>query len=388
MSEFIPLCIPSMTGKEKILTAECFDTNWVSYVGSFVGKFEEQIAVKSGAAHAIAVTSGTAGLHLGLRLAGVVAGDEVVMPGISFVAPANAVRYMGAWPVFLDIEESDWQISAPIIRRFLETCNRSSDGKLINPETKRPVTCIMPVHLLGGLCDTKEIGKICEEFGLPLVEDAAESLGAKFNDRALAAPIGTMDESRRFLVTSFNGNKIITTGGGGAVLTNDAEQVERVKHLSTTAKSDPVYFVHDELGYNYRMTNVAAAMGVAQIESLESRVQKKRQIAATYSSRLSQIKGCVVHPDTADYESSFWLYTLSLNQECRPVIDALEELKIQARPLWHPLPDLEYLSKDCWNDGLAFGRDLVSRAISLPCSHDLTADQQERVIASIEQIAM
>ncbi|MFT7303121.1 MAG: perosamine synthetase [Akkermansiaceae bacterium] len=200
-NSFIPLCIPEMTGREKALVSECFDTNWVSYAGSYVGEFERLIVGASGGAHAVAVTSGTAALHLGLVLAGVQAGDEVVMPGISFVAPANAVRYVGAWPCFMDVDASDWQLSPTRVREFLSSCERRADGRLYNPETKRPVTCVMLVHLLGGLADSRALGAICEEFGLPMVEDVAECLGASFLDRDLAAPLGTMDESRRFFGT-------------------------------------------------------------------------------------------------------------------------------------------------------------------------------------------
>lgn len=376
---FIPLCIPEMTGDEKALVGECFDTNWVSYAGSFVGTFEERIAEEAGCAHAVAVTSGTAGLHLALVMAGVKAGDEVVMPGISFVAPANAVRYVGAFPTFLDIEATDWQISADRIRKFLETCERSKGGELINPHTKRPVTCVLPVHLLGGLCDSSEIGKVCSDFDLPLVEDVAECLGARFHDRNMAAPLGSMDESRRFLATSFNGNKIITTGGGGAILTNCEKVAERARHLSTTAKSDVVQFMHDELGFNYRLTNTAAAMGVAQVASLAERVEKKREIAYLYATAFQDVPALTLHPEPENCRSSYWLYTMDLGQAVMPVIEALGTQKIQARPIWHPLSDLPYLRDKCWNDGLTFGAQLVERAISLPCSHGLTIEEQQRV---------
>jgi len=386
-SVFIPLCIPEMTGQEKALVSECFDTNWVSYAGSFVGEFESLIAESSGAAHAVAVTSGTAALHLGLVMAGVQAGDEVVMPGISFVAPANVVRYLGAWPCFSDVDESDWQLAPVRVREFLSACRRGQDGRLYNPQTDRPVTCILPVHLLGGLADTRALGEICHEFDLPMVEDAAECLGASFLDRALAAPLGTMSESRRFLATSFNGNKIITTGGGGAVICNEAAAAERVKHLSTTAKTEPTTFYHDELGFNYRLTNTAAAMGVAQIRSLEERVQRKREIAERYRSAFEEIDGWTTHPEPVNCRSSFWLYTLQLDRPSRPLIAQLEKARIQARPIWHPLSDLPYLRENCWNDGLPFGQQLVENAISLPCSHGLSEADQNRVIDEVSRFA-
>lgn len=380
---FIPLCVPEMTGREKALVSECFDTNWVSYAGSYVGEFERLIAEASGAAHAVAVTSGTAALHLGLVLAGVQAEDEVVMPGISFVAPANAVRYLGAWPCFLDVDASDWQLSPGRVREFLVSCQREDDGKLRNPHTGRAVTCVMPVHLLGGLADSRKLGAICEEFGLPMVEDVAECLGASFLDRNLASPLGTMDESRRFLGTSFNGNKIITTGGGGAVLCNVESSATRVKHLSTTAKTKPATFYHDELGFNYRLTNTAAAMGVAQIETLFERVDRKREIATAYNTAFQDLEGVTLHPEPANCRSSFWLYTLQLADPSAPLITRLDEAGIQARPIWHPLSDLPYLRKECWNDGMATGSRLVERAISLPCSHGLSDEEQERVVREV-----
>lgn len=374
-----------MTGREKALVSECFDTNWVSYAGSYVGAFETLMAEASGASHAVAVTSGTAALHLGLVLAGVQAGDEVVMPGISFVAPANAVRYLGAWPCFLDVDASDWQLAPERVREFLVSCQRDGESRLINPKTRRPVTCVMPVHLLGGLADSRSLGAICDEFGLPMVEDAAECLGASFLDRNLASPLGTMDEARRFLGTSFNGNKIITTGGGGAVICNDEVAAARVKHLSTTAKTAPTTFYHDELGYNYRLTNTAAAMGVAQIETLPSRVGRKREIASAYREAFSDLDGVILHPEPSGCRSSFWLYTLQLAGPSSPLIARLEEEGIQARPIWHPLSDLPYLREECWNDGMTFGKKLVERAISLPCSHGLTDEDQGRVIQAVRK---
>ena len=382
-TSFIPLCIPEMTGREKALVGECFDTNWVSYAGSFVGQFEGLIAEASGAKYAVAMTSGTASLHIGLVMAGVVPGDEVLMPGISFVAPANAVRYVGAWPCFLDVDPSDWQLSPESVRKFLASCHRDEAGRLINPSTNRPVTCVMPVHLLGGLADSWAIGEICSEFGLPMVEDVAECLGASFSDRKMAAPLGTMDEAKRFLGTSFNGNKIITTGGGGALLCNVEASADRAKHLSTTAKTEPTRFYHDELGFNYRLTNIAAAMGVAQIETLAERVDRKREIASIYQEGFRDLQGVTLHPEPANCRSSYWLYTVELDRPSMPLIELLESERIQARPIWHPLSDLPYLRDECWNDGLAFGTGLVERAISLPCSHGLGSDDQQRIIQTV-----
>ncbi len=288
MSELpiIPLCVPCLSGIEKQYVVEALDTNWVSYVGPHVQKFEELLVTASGAPFAVAMNSGTSALHIALIQAEVGLDDEVVMPAVTFVAPANAVRYCGAWPVFVDVREDDWQMSAEETRKFLaDGCTASPSG-LVNRQTGRHIKAILLVHLLGGMGDVDTFAKLAEEFGLFLIEDGAECLGATYKTRGMAGPNAHINPKRRLITTSFNGNKIVTTGGGGALFTHDEATARYAKHLSTTAKADAIEFYHDELGYNYRLTNVSAALGVGQMELLEEYVNRKRMIAANYQNGL------------------------------------------------------------------------------------------------------
>jgi len=376
-----------MSGREKDYILECLETNWVSYAGPFVNRFEESLAKKCGADSAVAVTSGTAAIHVALILSGVKPDEEVIMPGITFVAPANAVRYTGAWPVLLDISEQDWQLHAGEIRRFLENRCELREGSLWSRITGRRIAAVLLVHLLGGLADSRMVGEVCAEFGLPLIEDAAECVGSRYNDRRLAAPLGVMPESNRFVAVSFNGNKIITTGGGGALLTNDPERAARIRHLTTTAKSDPVRFFHDELGYNYRMTNLAAAMGVAQLEVLGEHVAEKRRIASAYRKAFLGHPGVAIcHPEPAGCISNYWLYTLLLKKDSNPVVEAMNEMGIMCRPIWHPIHELPYFKEVCHSEELQFGERFHRRAICLPCSVSLKESEQVRVIEMLREV--
>jgi len=383
----IPLAVPKLSGRERDYILECLDTNWVSYAGPFVGRFEEALAETCGADSAVAVVSGTAALHVALILAGVMPGEEVLMPGITFVSPANAVCYVGAVPAFLDISGEDWQLHAEDVRRFIEDRCELKDGRLRNRATGRKIGAVLLVHLLGGLADSRAIGEVCAEFGLPLIEDAAECVGSRYDDRRLAAPLGCMPESKRFVAVSFNGNKIITTGGGGALLTNDWDLAARARHLTTTAKSDPVRFFHDELGYNYRMTNLAAAMGVAQLEVMEEHVAGKRRIASRYREAFDGHPGVErCHPEPAGCVSNYWLYTLMLSRDADPVIESMNRSGIMCRPIWHPMPELPYLKEICHAEELKFGAGFHRRAVCLPCSVGLEEEDQERVIGRLEEV--
>jgi len=379
---FIPLAVPQVTGKEIEYLQECLDTNWLSYAGPHVSRFEEALAAAAGANHAVAVASGTAALHLALILAGVKPGDEVVMPGVSFVAPANACRYVGAWPTFTDVSPTDWQWDIDALERFLETSCRREGGSLVNTRTGRRLAALMPVHLLGGMADLDRVLRLAEAFDLPVVEDAAECLGASYKHRGIGAPAPNNAKLTRIVCTSFNGNKIITTGGGGAVLTNDEELARRARHLSTTAKADRIEFFHDELGYNYRLTNLAAAVGLAQLDALDDYAERKRTIAARYAEGLAAIPGVAPCPEPAGVRSTFWMYTALFPGDIRALITRLDELNVMARPLWMPLyrlPEFQH----CFIDGNSVSEDLYRRAVSLPCSTSLTESDQKYVMKAI-----
>lgn len=382
-NEFIPLCIPNLGGNAATYVKECIETEWVSYVGSYVNKFEEDLKLATGADYVAAMNSGTSALHIALILAGVTEGCEVVMPNITFVSPANAVRYCQAWPSLIDLDEKDWQMSVEKTAAFLaNACERKSDG-LYNISTGRRIAAIMPVHLLGGMCDVDAFLDLASKYSLPLVEDAAESLGATYKGRKIAEASTRHSDVRRFVCTSFNGNKIITTGGGGALFSFTEEDSQRAKHLSTTAKTDPIAFDHDEIGYNYRLTNVSAALGCAQLEQLHQHVVAKRKIAARYDEYFKDDVRVELLPHSEGVESSCWLYTVNLlGVDVMKVIRSLQDEGVQTRPLWVPMGDLPYL-KDAYKNDCAVGERLQKHAISLPCSVALTEENQARVVKAL-----
>src|SRR5439155_7054592 len=270
---FLPLCVPHFRGNEWRYLKECIDTGWVSSVGAYVDRFERAVAARAGTRHAVAVVNGTSALHLALLAAGVGPDDEVLVSDLTFIAPANAVRYAGAWPVFIDAESAAWQIDVQKLADFLhKECDRRG-GIVRNRATGRRVRAVLPVHVLGHTCDMDPILEIARRFELPVIEDATECLGADYKGQHAGA-LGDMG------CFSFNGNKLITTGGGGMVVTDNAAWATHVKHLSTQAKADALEYEHDEVGYNYRLTNIQAALGVAQMEVLDEHIAAKRRIAA------------------------------------------------------------------------------------------------------------
>lgn len=387
MNPTIPLCVPCLSGNEWPHVKEALDTNWVSYVGPHVRKFEELLSSTTGAPFTVAMNSGTSALHIALILAGVGSNDEVVMPAVTFVSPANAVRYCGAWPVFVDVRPDDWQMSAAQTRDFLTHGCEATPSGLVNKQTGRTLKAIMLVHLLGGMGDIDAFAKLADEFGLFLIEDGAECLGASYKNQGMAAPNHNMDPQRRLIATSFNGNKIVTTGGGGALFSHDEALANHAKHLSTTAKADAIEFYHDELGYNYRLTNVSAALGVGQMELLDQYVERKRAIAARYAGGLGDVDGVVqLHPEPEHCRSTFWMHTVLLDRPARQVVDALGASGIISRPIWRPMFELPAMRGSASWGGLPATATCCANAISLPCSVDLTTDDQTRVIETLKDI--
>ena len=381
----IPLSVPSLRGNEWKYIKECLDTNWVSYVGPFVDRFERELAKKVGAKHAVAMATGTAAIHICLLLAGVGQDDEVVMPGVTFVAPANAIRYCGAWPALIDISPSDWQLDVEKLADFLDRGCRRRGGELVNKATGRRIAALLPVHLLGGMCDVDTVAELATRYELPLIEDAAECLGATYKKRPIGASCSAYGGRMRLVITSFNGNKIITTGGGGAILCDDAVLAAHAKHLSTTAKADKVDFFHDEVGYNYRLTNIAAALGVAQLEKLYEYVEIKRDIARRYAEQLADCDGITVHPEPVNCQGTFWMYSLLLDKPARPIIDWLNMQGVMSRPIWVPIPRLPAFSSTAFTTTLTAAETVYRCGLSLPCSIDLTETQMSRVVELIKE---
>jgi perosamine synthetase len=377
---FIPLIVPEIRGNEWKFVKECLDTNWVSSVGSYVERFEMMVAEEAGAKYAVATVNGTAALHIALLLADVQADDEVLVSSLTFIAPVNAIRYVGAWPVFIDAEPLYWQVDPQRVVDFLERDCLWNGETLRNRRTGRRVKAILPVHILGHPCDLDPILAIAAKYSLPVIEDATEGLGARYRGKSL----GSLGSAGCF---SFNGNKIITTGGGGMLVTNDDKWAARARYLTTQAKDDPIEYVHNEVGYNYRLTNVLAAMGCAQMEQLDHFVRAKRMIAENYRVSLSSQPGIRVPEEAAWATSTSWMYTVLVDEKesginSRTLIRELAAKKIQSRPLWQPI-HCSPAHRTSAEISCPVSEALHREAISLPCSVGLTTVDQHRVIETI-----
>jgi perosamine synthetase len=380
--EFIPLIEPEIRGNEWKYVQECLETGWVSSAGPFVDRFEHMVAHQCGCQHAIATVNGTSALHVALLVAGVQPDDEVLVSTLTFIAPVNAIRYVGAWPVFVDAEPDYWQMDPVRVVEFLEKGCRWSNGALYNQRTGRRVSAIVPVHVLGHPVDLDPILTVALKFGVKVIEDATEGLGATYRGR----PLGSIGDIG---CLSFNGNKIITTGGGGMLVTSNEEWAQKAKYLTTQAKDDPIEYIHKEIGYNYRLTNIQAAIGCAQMEQLDAYVAAKREIADRYSLALHDISGIVPMRQAPWAKSTFWMYTVLIKEEkfgsnSRHLLQALAAQKIQCRPLWQPIHQSPAHALSSAGE-LPVSEQLSKEALSLPCSVGLSKDAQQKIINQLRQ---
>jgi perosamine synthetase len=383
----LSLSAPVIAGNEWTYVKDCLDTGWVSSGGSYVSRFEESLARLTGAPYAVACQSGTAALHVALLLHGVGAGDAVIVPAATFIATCNAVAYTGARPVFVDCDEYLNIDPASVARYLAEGCEPGERGP-VDRETGLVVRAIMPVHIFGSPCDMAAIQAIADEHGLVVVEDAAESLGSRWSAGPLAGRhTGTIG---RMGAISFNGNKIATTGGGGALVTFDEELAARARHLTTQAKVDTVRFVHDEVGYNYRLTNVAAAMGVAQLEQLPGFIATKRRNRDLYIEALAGVPGVSVMDVPPGTEPNYWFYSLLIEPseagaDREAVMAHLASAGIESRPLWHPNNlQAPYRDDRAWRIERTI--HFHDRVLNVPCSSDLTEDDVVRVCDAIRDV--
>jgi perosamine synthetase len=380
----IPLSAPNIAGNEWKYVKECLDTGWVSSVGSYVDKFEGMMARETDCSHAVATTCGTAALHMALMVAGVQPGDEVLMPSLTFVAPANAVRYLGAWPVFLDSDQRYWQLDPEKLKEFLSAECIWREKALYNKHTGRKIAAILPVHVLGHPCPMEQILALAAQYGLVVVEDATESLGSTHLGRKTGS-IG------RLGCFSFNGNKLITTGGGGMITTNDSKLAQRARYLTTQAKDDPIEFVHGAVGYNYRLTNVQAAMGCAQLEMLPAFLAKKREIVSRYTADLGGFALYSLPEEASWARTNWWLYTIRVptnrtGASSRSLIAAAAAQSIQCRPFWQPM-HLSPAHTECFSWRCDTAAALWRECVSLPCSTHLSESDQARVCDMLKSIA-
>lgn len=360
-----PLHAPEFIGNEWGYLKECLDSTFVSSVGKFVDRFEADLAEITGAKHVVAVVNGTAALHVALLLAGVREGDEVLIPTLTFVATANAVSYCGAIPHFVDSEEITLGIDVDKLRAYLLDNTQQEFGQCVNRTSGRVIRAIIPMHVFGHASDIAGLLELSQEFGLALVEDAAESLGSYYHGRHTGTfgKVGTL---------SFNGNKTITTGGGGALLLNDSELARHAKHLTTTAKLPHAWeYQHDKIGFNYRMPNINAALGCAQLESLPIFIREKRRLHDIYRDALDGISGVSLMTEPSGCVSNYWLQALLLNQELADQRDTLlaatNGVGLMTRPIWILMHQLAPYATAPHMD-LSCAEGLATRVINIPSS--------------------
>jgi perosamine synthetase len=366
--KFVPLHEPHFAGNEWSYVKECLDTRWVSSAGKYVDEFEHRLANFAGTEHAVATVNGTAALHVCLLLAGVQPGDEVIVPTLTFVATANAVSYCSAIPHFVDCEEQTLGLNPRKLGAHLEKIAQRREAKTFNQQTGRRIAAIVPMHTFGHPVDLDPLLEIANQFEIPLIEDAAESLGSSYKGKHTGG-------FGRLSALSFNGNKIMTTGGGGAVLTDDPQLAKLAKHLTTTARLPHAWdFTHDQVGFNYRMPNLNAALGCAQLEQVPGFVDRKRALAQRYSEAFANVAGIRLFTEPSFARSNYWLNVLLLDQpdlELRnALIEATNRSGIMTRPVWrllHTLPMFEA----CPRMDLSIANDVERRLINIPSSSHL-----------------
>ncbi len=364
---------PRLGAREREFVLDCIDTNWVSTAGKYVGQFEQMVAAVTGARHAIAIVNGTAALHAALLLEGVKANDEVILPAITFVATANAVSHAGAIPHLVDSTWGTLGLDPAALDAHLEEISVRRNGELINKQTGRRLSAIVPVHIFGHPVDMAPLLAIAEKYGLVVVEDATESLGSTWQGRAC----GTFGHSA---VLSFNGNKIITTCGGGMILTDDDAHAARARHFTTTAKKSHAWsFDHDEVAYNYRLPNINAALGCGQMERLSGMLKAKRELAECYIKVFDGVAGAGIYREPSGARSNYWLNLLVLDREFAgqrdSLLAALHGNGVHARPLWTPMHLLP-MYRDCPQATLPVAEDMYARCVNLPSSPFLAASEQ------------
>ena len=359
----IPLHIPVFGKNAAGYVNECITTGWVSSAGKYVDRFEVDLAEFTGAKRAVAVVNGTAALHIALKLCGVEPGDEVLLPSLTFVATANAVSYCHATPHFVEVESQTLGIDAEAIRNYLNEVADLKDGNCVNRKTGKTIRCLIGMHAFGHPFELEKVLKLCEDFSLDLVEDAAESIGSFYKDRhtGLFGRIG---------ILSFNGNKTITTGGGGAIITNDESLADLAKHLTTTGKQPHAYrYFHDMVAHNYRMPNLNAALGCSQLEDLPAILASKRKIAAGYLSTFADNSDFEILAESENCQSNYWLNALVLSNSNAKhhdaIIQQLNQAGIIVRPIWEPLHTLP-MYRDAPRMKLDVTMNLAERIINLP----------------------
>jgi len=364
MRDRIFLSAPHMTGNELKYIQKVFESNYIAPLGEFIDKFEESVKNYTGSKNALAVSSGTAAIHLALRVLDVKEGDDILASTFTFIGSVSSILYQNANPVFIDSSKESWNLSPKLLNKYLLECK------------KKPKALIL-THLYGMSADIQKIADICKSHGIYLIEDAAESLGATFNGKHT----GTFGD---FGIYSFNGNKILTTSGGGMLVSNNEEYINRAMFYSTQARENEIYYEHNEYGYNYRMSNILAAVGVAQMEVIEDRVAKKRKIFNWYKEFLNDIDEIKFMPELDNSSGNRWLTTLTFEKiDCKKVMEALEEINVESRPLWKPM-HMQPLFKEgkTYLDGTS--DELFKKGLCLASSTTMSKDDVKMICDKIK----
>lgn len=386
MSNYIPLSVPHLSGNEWKYVKDCLDTNWVSSTGKYVDLFEKKIEKYTKAKYAIACINGTSALHISLILSGISRNDEVIVPTVSFIAPINAINYCSAKPIFMDIDDN-YTLDIKKTIEFLNLKTIFKNGITINKKTKRKISAIIVVHVYGRSVMLDKLSKVCKKKNISIIEDAAEGLGNFFkNGLNKNKHVGTVG---KFGCLSFNGNKLITSGGGGMIMTNNKSLAKKAKYLTTTAKDDAIEFVHNEVGYNYRLTNIQAALGLAQLEKINQYLKSKKLIYLQYKKLISENKK-LNFKEIPNYASSnYWLNLvefkdISKKSTLLKKINFLKKNQIEVRPIWQ-LNHLQKKYKNCEKYKISNALSLINKTLCLPSSISLTKEDIKRVVSTINE---
>lgn len=383
--KFIPLSVPNLKGKELEYVTHAVETEWVSTGGPYVNDFELKVAEYARCKGAVSCQNGTSGLHIALEVCGITKEDEVIVPTLTFIAAVNPVKYIGAEPIFMDCDDS-LTMDVDKLKDFCETECSFTNGKLINHSTKKHIKAVIVVHVFGNMANMEGIIEVANRYNLKVIEDATEAIGTyyikgKYNGKH-AGTIGDIG------VYSFNGNKIMTTGGGGMIVSNNEELLRKAKHLTTQAKSDELYYTHDEIGYNYRMTNLQAALGLAQLEQLEDFIKVKKDNYDFYKNEVQEIPGLRILDFKDTIRPNYWFYALyveqgyALNRD--QIIKYLASKKIQARPIWGLISDQKpYEGSQTYRIDKA--RQYLDKVVNIPCSSKLSKEDADYVIECLKQ---
>lgn len=369
---------PNMAGNEWKYVKDCLDTGWVSSVGAYVDQFEKMSAEFAGTKYAVATSSGTTALHICLILMGVNADDYVIAPNITFIATCNAIKYTGANPILIDTDAGNWQMDLDLLEQFFTEETEQRNRVCYHKKDGRRIPVLMPVHVLGNICDMDRLMALANKNNVTVIEDSTEALGSYYKGKH-AGSFGLMG------TFSYNGNKIITTGGGGMIVTNDEALAKKAKHLTTQAKSDPFEYVHDEIGYNYRLVNVAAAMGVAQMEQLPGFIKRKKAIMEFYKKELEAVGDIKFQQVSNDVDANNWLPTI-MTEKQKDVLKILNDNKMQSRPFWVPMNQLRMFANDIFYNKNNRSNYLYQRCLSIPCSTNITDAELKAVCKKIKEV--